>query len=137
MRLPRVGVREQVDAAEERAALERGEVVQRWVGVQAWAMRLLGKLKELVPPGEHPHALVISDDGDVVKVDALPMLTTLRRLGWSVAVHNDYRMNNETFTFWLFTRGNRCAKGEGKTDEEALKNVMHEVTCDAGVVDKP
>lgn len=44
----------------------------------------------------------------------------IRRKGWMVAVHNDYRLNGEFFTFWLFTKGNSCVKGEGRTDEEAL-----------------
>lgn len=35
----------------------------------------------------------------------------LRSEGWSVAVHNDYRLNGEPHTFWLFTKGNVCAKG--------------------------
>lgn len=52
--------------------------------------------------------------GDVVE---------LRAQGWTVAVHNDYRLNGEAHTFWLFTNGSRCAKGEGKTDAEALAKV--------------
>jgi hypothetical protein len=47
----------------------------------------------------------------------------IRTKGWMVAVHNDYRQNGENHTFWLFTRGDRCAKGEGKTDAEALNQV--------------
>ena len=45
----------------------------------------------------------------------------LRVDGWSVAVHNDYRLNGEPHTFWLWTHPNgRWIKGEGKTDAEAL-----------------
>jgi hypothetical protein len=47
----------------------------------------------------------------------------LREKGWSVAVHNDYRLNDESWTFWLFTKGYQCAKGEGRTDAEALNEV--------------
>ncbi len=47
-------------------------------------------------------------------------LFNLRQTGWAVAVHNDYRLNGESFTFWLFTKGDRCVKGEGRTDAEAL-----------------
>lgn len=43
--------------------------------------------------------------------------------GWMVAVHNDYTVAGEQFTFWLFTRGNECVKGEGRTDEQALNEV--------------
>jgi hypothetical protein len=56
-----------------------------------------------------------------------------RAAGWSVAVHNDYRLNGEPHTFWLFThpRG-RWVKGEGRTDAEALAQVRSAIG--AGVV---
>jgi hypothetical protein len=44
----------------------------------------------------------------------------LRSSGWSVAVHNDYRINGVPMTFWLLTKGDRCIKGEGLTDSDAL-----------------
>lgn len=45
----------------------------------------------------------------------------LRAEGWSVAVHNDYRLNGEAFTFWLWTHpSGRYVKGEGRTDADAL-----------------
>jgi|GEM_PF-1875057 len=45
----------------------------------------------------------------------------LRAAGWSVAVHNDYRLNGEAHTFWLWTHPDgRWIKGEGRTDEDAL-----------------
>lgn len=47
----------------------------------------------------------------------------IRAKGWAVAVHNDYRLRGENHTFWLFTKGERCVKGEGKTDAEALNAV--------------
>ena len=47
----------------------------------------------------------------------------LRAGGWTVAVHNDYRQDGKQMTFWLFTKGNRCVKGEGLTDAEALNQV--------------
>lgn len=48
-------------------------------------------------------------------------LTTLRADGWRVAVHNDYRLNGEDYTFWLFTHPDgRWIKGEGRTDNEAI-----------------
>lgn len=47
----------------------------------------------------------------------------IRALGWSVAVHNDYRLNGEPHTFWLFTKDGRAVKGEGRTDAEALAQV--------------
>ncbi len=50
----------------------------------------------------------------------------LRQKGWVVAVHNDYKQNGTLKTFWLFTKGNRCAKGEG-TDVEAFTQILKEV----------
>ena len=50
-------------------------------------------------------------------------LDALRARGWVVAVHNDYKLAGKQHTFWLFTKGDRCAKGEGRTDEEALAHV--------------
>ena len=47
----------------------------------------------------------------------------IRALGWSVAVHNDYRINGEPHTFWLFTKDGRAVKGEGRTDADALREV--------------
>lgn len=47
----------------------------------------------------------------------------IRAQGWTVAVHNDYRLNHEPHTFWLFTKGDRNVKGEGRTDDEALNQV--------------
>lgn len=56
------------------------------------------------------------------RMRALP--DDLRAAGWSVAVHNDYRINGESHTFWLFTHPDgRYAKGEGRTDAEALDQV--------------
>lgn len=55
-------------------------------------------------------------------------LSEFRRLGWIVAVHNDYKQEGFLHTFWLFTKGNRAAKGEGRSDEEALiqvENAIH------------
>lgn len=47
----------------------------------------------------------------------------IRAAGWSVAVHNDYRLNGQRMTFWLFTKGCRAVKGEGATDREALDQI--------------
>lgn len=56
----------------------------------------------------------------------------LRRLGWSVAVHNDYRLNGEFHTFWLLTKGDRCVKGEGRTDMEALDSIRAQLRTQNG-----
>lgn len=49
--------------------------------------------------------------------------TDIRAAGWTVAVHNDYRLTGEQHTFWLFTKNNTAIKGEGRTDAEALNQV--------------
>ena len=51
----------------------------------------------------------------------------IRALGWVVAVHNDYRLDGEAHTFWLFTKDGRAIKGEGRTDAEALDRVRVQV----------
>jgi hypothetical protein len=53
-------------------------------------------------------------------LDARSLPNDIRKAGWSVAVHNDYRIGEKSYTFWLFTKGERCVKGEGGTDAEAL-----------------
>lgn len=74
----------------------------------------------------------------------------IRAAGWVVAVHNDYRQEGRSYTFWLFTRplrgtihfvdGNGCGairscfeglmeavKGEGRSDSVALNAVRRQV----------
>lgn len=54
--------------------------------------------------------------------DAWATLRDLRAAGWSVAVHNDYRVKRRRFTFWLLTHPSGYhVKGEGETDLEALE----------------
>lgn len=55
--------------------------------------------------------------------DAINSADDIRALGWAVAVHNDYRLDGVRHTFWLFTKGDKCVKGEGHTDGEALNEV--------------
>ena len=54
-------------------------------------------------------------------------LQALRDAGWMVAVHNDYRMAGERYTFWLFVRDAVAFRGEGKTDADALAQVRRQV----------
>lgn len=54
------------------------------------------------------------------------LLHRIRALGWSVAVHNDYRENGVQMTFWLFTHpSGNWLKGEGRTDVEALTPILN------------
>lgn len=57
----------------------------------------------------------------------LSPLDAIRERGWSVAVHNDYNLGGVSYTFWLFTKGIYFAKGEAKTDEDALKKVTDQI----------
>ena len=50
-------------------------------------------------------------------------LTALRKAGWRVAAHNDYKLKGHWYTFWLFARGNEYVKGEGGTDAEAFSEI--------------
>jgi len=51
----------------------------------------------------------------------------IRAQGFSVAVHNDYRLDGVPHTFWLFVRGHYAVKGEGRTDREALNEVRRQL----------
>ncbi len=63
-------------------------------------------------------------------------LTQLRAAGWMVAVHNDYRLDGKSMTFWLLTHTDgRYVKGEGETDGQALRLALAEATPDKP--DKP
>jgi hypothetical protein len=54
-------------------------------------------------------------------------LAKLRAAGWRVAVHNDYMLDGKLMTFWLMTYPGRdlAFKGEGLTDEEALRLIAN------------
>ncbi len=53
------------------------------------------------------------------------MLDWMRCNGWAVAVHNDYKVGGEKYTFWLFTHPNGTwVKGEAPTDREAVSKAM-------------
>jgi hypothetical protein len=60
------------------------------------------------------------------KVDfSFIILNILRGYGWSVAVHNDYRLHGKFHTFWLLTHSSgRWVKGEGESDEIALTQAL-------------
>lgn len=65
----------------------------------------------------------MNDTIETTTVEAL--LHKLRVKGWMVAVHNDYRLKGETFMFYLFTHPSGLwAKGEGRSDMEAIEEAM-------------
>ncbi len=52
----------------------------------------------------------------------------LRAAGWSVGIHNDYRLKGVPHTFWLLTHPTgRFLKGEGRTDAEALDQIRKDL----------
>ncbi len=55
----------------------------------------------------------------------------IRFRGWTVAVHNDYRLRGKPHTFWLFTRSNIAVKGEGPTDACALDAVRLQIRLES------
>lgn len=63
------------------------------------------------------------------------LLTTIRDLGWSVAVHNDYKLGDKQHTFWLFTNGTGAyvkgeamqVDGEMSMDEKALAMCLNQI----------
>ena len=65
----------------------------------------------------------------VEKASLAQMLRELRSEGYMVGVHNDYMQAGKFQTFWLFTHRSRGTflKGEGPTDEEAVKSVLEQV----------
>jgi len=69
-------------------------------------------------------------------MDIAALISLIRRNGWQVAVHNDYRLDGKSWTFWLFTKlkGVPCengdglyVKGEGNTDSDALFEVARKL----------
>lgn len=63
------------------------------------------------------------------ELDLPIQLRILRATGWTVAVHNDYHLEGKPRTFWLFTHreSGTFLKGEGATDEEAVKQVFDQL----------
>lgn len=41
------------------------------------------------------------------------------------------RLDGERYTFWLLTKGDRCIKGEGRSDAEALNQIRAILAKDA------
>lgn len=58
---------------------------------------------------------------------AFDMLARIRRAGYVVACHNDYKQDGMAYTFWLFTKNGFALKGEGASDEEALSDVEKQI----------
>lgn len=81
--------------------------------------------------GQGWHAAAVAEQ-QLAEREGLGLLARMRAAGWCVAVHNDYRLHGESFTFWGFTRDGRFVKGEGRTDEEALRAALEAVDAEKG-----
>lgn len=114
-----------------KAALELAETEMRYAG---WAV------EESDNPGRNAAYKSVKSALTLLDADeGAGCADDLRALGWSVAVHNDYRLSEQAFTFWLFTKDGSAIKGEGRTDAEALNQVRAALaTKPAGVcTDEP
>lgn len=61
-----------------------------------------------------------------------PTPDDIRDAGWVVAVHNDYRLDGDNMTFWLFTKDSgrgygAFVRGEGLNDIDALDEVRQAI----------
>lgn len=86
-------------------------------------------VKDLPSPADAADAIYRRMEADRAALESSP--DDIRALGWSVAVHNDYRLNGVAHTFWLFTKGDRALRGEGLTDAQALNAVRAEIVAKA------
>lgn len=60
---------------------------------------------------------------DMLKPQWLKTLSDMRRDGWSVVVHNDYKLHGERHTFWALAKGPHMVKGEGPSDQHAFDEI--------------
>lgn len=61
----------------------------------------------------------------------------LRAQGLTVAIHNDYRLDGESHTFWLLTdKSGMSYKGEGRSDAEALNEIRGQLTAAPSIAEK-
>lgn len=52
----------------------------------------------------------------------------LRQLGFTVTVHNDYRLGGVAHTYWhLSDSKNQGYIGEGRSDADALDQIRHQI----------
>jgi len=66
-------------------------------------------------------------------------LARLRRAGWQVALHNDYRLGGVAHTFWRLCRpaDRRYVDGEGLDDATALRACLAAAGLDPAVAEGP
>ena len=87
----------------------------------------LGKKYKCVTIGDYVRSMKSQAPSGAVGQSIDLLLSTIRTKGWAVAIHNDYRLHDESHTFWLFTKDDRFVKGEGKSDIDALRIVLESI----------
>lgn len=96
------------------------------------AQRWYDKAKAASQPSPHPPEGEEREEPEATDVGGF--VAQMRADGWSVAVHNDYRLNAEPHTFWLWTHPDgRYVKGEGRTDAEALTAIQAGLSARRGL----
>lgn len=66
--------------------------------------------------------LIVVNPTEKAAAQAGMILNQLRQAGWTIAVHNDYRLQGEAYTFYCLTHPSGWhVVGEGKTDADALR----------------
>lgn len=83
-------------------------------------IRDLGRIDDLCRSLRAPASTSPSVGGDDAPPTVDGELSGIRALGWTVAVHNDYRLDGQRHTYWLFTKGDRCQQAECPVEHEAL-----------------
>lgn len=84
------------------------------MSVIAW---LRGLFRPPISPVRLNNSSTIPDHTDILR--------KLRDSGWMVAIHNDYRLSGNDYTFYLFTHPfGVWIKGEGRTDLDALSMAL-------------
>jgi len=115
-----VNLLETTDATVWAAEFERLKKKNRWT---------LEQIDPDLMVGWFANAMCAQMDKDRVEIDVAQRgdPSDLRFMGWTVAVHSDYRLDDQGFTFWLLTKGDLAVKGEGRNDAEALDIVRARV----------
>ena len=114
MRLPPVTDKAEVDRALDEAERHYADLWDGGGTAGSDALRVLRALRSLRGKPEADWEL---------EADAAPTraLARLRAAGWTVGVHNDYRLGGVAHTFWLMTHTDGTfMREEGTTDAGAL-----------------
>lgn len=111
----------------------RRRVLERLLGNPGTVEKLIERLQSDDVVDEAGRRVGIPVEPEMVFVNVWASSPAdIRAAGWMVAVHNDYTQDGVWNTFWLFTKGDRCVKGEGRSDGEALNEVRRQLGMTLG-----